>query len=162
MTWILTNKRISLIIALFLCLLISLGYANRLKGKLNKADQKQIAAVIEAVKPYEMAIAKAQAEALAKEKIYNDNLLKAEQNAIKEIKAANDDADRAADAAVSLSEQLAKAKRNMPTASCQAIVKYVEIESDVLKQCVAEYREMAKAADGERIDKERLSGAWPQ
>ena len=52
MTWILLNKRISLIIALFLCLLFSLGYANHLKGKLNKADQVRAEAVEKAVKPY--------------------------------------------------------------------------------------------------------------
>lgn len=52
MTWILLNKRISLIIALFLCLLFSLGYANHLKGELLKADQKQAEAVEKAVKPY--------------------------------------------------------------------------------------------------------------
>ena len=52
MTWILLNKRISLIIALFLCLMVSLGYANHLKGQLLKADQAQIEAVENAVKPY--------------------------------------------------------------------------------------------------------------
>ncbi len=48
MTWILLNKRISLIIALYLCLMISLGYANHLKGQLLKADQKQAIAVAQA------------------------------------------------------------------------------------------------------------------
>lgn len=60
---ILNNKRISLIIALFLCLLISLGYANHLKGQLLKADQKQTDAVANAIKPYEKAIAEAQVKA---------------------------------------------------------------------------------------------------
>ncbi len=63
MTWILLNKRISLIIALFLCLLFSLGYANHLKGQLLKADQKQAIAVANAIKPYETAIAEAEEKA---------------------------------------------------------------------------------------------------
>ena len=63
MTWILLNKRISLIIALFLCLMTSLGYANHLAGQLLKADQKQAIAVANAIKPYEKAIAEAQAKA---------------------------------------------------------------------------------------------------
>lgn len=63
MTWILLNKRMSLIIALFLCLLFSLGYANHLKGQLLKADQKQAIAVANAIKPYEKAIAEAQSKA---------------------------------------------------------------------------------------------------
>lgn len=161
MTWILLNKRISLIIALFLCLLISLGYANYLKGKLNKTDQMRVEAVERAVKPYEDAITKAKNEAITKEREHAQNLLKAEQNAIDKIKAANSDADRAATHAHSLSKQLAEAKRRLPTASCETVVKYIEIGSDILEQCVAEYRGMAKAADAERIDKERLSEAWP-
>ncbi len=56
MTWILLNKRISLIIALFLCLLISLGYANSLRGQLNKAAIAQTNAVAKAIKPFEAAV----------------------------------------------------------------------------------------------------------
>lgn len=162
MTWILLNKRISLIIALFLCLLISLGYANSLKGKLNKAYVAQTDAVAKAIKPYETAIAKAEIEKARLEKQYSENLLKAEQNAIEKIKAANADARSADLAANSLSKQLDKAKRNLPGASTKTIIEYINTSSDVLEHCVAEYRNMAKAADAEQIDKERLSGAWPE
>ena len=161
MTWILLNKRISLIIALFLCLLISLGYAKNLKGQLNKAATAQTNAVAKAIKPYETAIAKAQTEKARLEKQYSENLLKAEQNAIEKIKAANADAHSADLAANSLSKQLAEAKRNLPGASTKTIIEYVNTSSDVLEHCVAEYRTMAKSCDAERIDKERLSGAWP-
>ena len=161
MTWILLNKRISLIIALFLCLLISLCYANLLKGQLNKAATAQTNAVAKAIKPYETAIAKAQTEKARLEKQYSENLLKAEQNAIEKIKAANADAHSADLAANSLSKQLDKAKRNLPSASTKTIIEYIDTSSDVLEHCVAEYRTMAKSCDAERIDKERLSDGWP-
>ena len=161
MTWILLNKRISLIIALFLCLLISLGYANLLKGQLNKAATAQTNAVAKAIKPYETAIAKAQTEKARLEKQYSENLLKAEQNAIEKIKAANADAHSADLAANSLSKQLAEAKRRVSSASKETIIEYIDTSSDVLEHCVAEYRNMAKSCDAERIDKERLREAWP-
>ena len=161
MTWILLNKRISLIIALFLCLLISLGYANFLKGQLNKAATAQTNAVAKAIKPYETAIAKAETEKARLEKQYSENLLKAEQNAIEKIKAANADARSADLAANSLSKQLDKAKRNLPGASTKTIIEYVNTGSDVLEECGIEATRLAKAADGHAIDAKRLSEAWP-
>lgn len=132
-----------------------------MSAQLNKANVEKAEAVAKAVKPYLKAIEEAKADAVAKEKIYNDNLLKAEQNAIEKIKVADDDADRANTAANSLSKQLEKAKRNMSTAPTKTIIEYVEVSSDVLEHCIAEYRTMAKSADAERIDKERLMEAWP-
>ncbi len=64
MTWILLNKRISLIIALFLCLLIVLGYANSLKGQLNKLEATHQAYIDN----QEMLLAQAKADAARKEK----------------------------------------------------------------------------------------------
>lgn len=87
------------------------------KGQLNKAATAQTNAVAKAIKPYETAIAKAQTEKARLEKQYSENLLKAEQNAIEKIKAANADARSADLAANSLSKQLDKAKRNLPSAS---------------------------------------------
>ncbi|MDC5022060.1 hypothetical protein OHW22_11710 [Acinetobacter baumannii] len=40
MTWILSNKRWSLIIVLSVLYLIQIGYTNHLAGKINQADQK--------------------------------------------------------------------------------------------------------------------------
>ncbi|WP_436463000.1 hypothetical protein [Acinetobacter seifertii] len=40
MTWILNNKRWSLIIVLWVLYLIQIGYTNHLAGKINQADQK--------------------------------------------------------------------------------------------------------------------------
>ena len=163
MTWYTLWKYkywIAIAVLSFICL-GQMAYTNHLAGQLLKADQKQAIAVANAIKPYETAIAEAQADAVAKEKIHNDNLLRAEQNAIDKIKTANNDADRATTHAHSLSKQLAEAKRHLPTASCETKTQYIEIGSDVLEQCVSEYRIMAKAADAERIDKERLDEGWP-
>lgn len=138
---------------------------NSLGGDIKKlkveCQNKVKTEVAKAIKPYEQAIAKAQAEALAKEKTYQSNLLKAEQNANQKIKAANDDAVAANRAANSLSKQLSEAKRSLSTAPRETIIKYITIQSDVFEQCVSEYRAMAKAADAERIDKEKLIDAWP-
>ncbi|HAV3732287.1 TPA: hypothetical protein JIE78_000657 [Acinetobacter baumannii] len=40
MTWILNNKRWSLIIVLSILYLVQIGYTNHLAGKINQADQK--------------------------------------------------------------------------------------------------------------------------
>ncbi|ENN2190053.1 hypothetical protein B9X73_15985 [Acinetobacter baumannii] len=40
MTWVLNNKRWSLIIVLSVLYLIQIGYTNHLAGKINQADQK--------------------------------------------------------------------------------------------------------------------------
>ncbi len=114
-----------------------------------------------AIKPYEQAIATAQAEALTKEKTYQSNLLKAEQNANQKIKAANDDAVAADRAVNSLSKQLSEAKRSLSTAPRETIIKYVNTSSDILKECVVEYRTLAEAVDGHAVDVGRLTEGWP-
>ncbi len=152
-------------IAIAILCFISLGqlaYTNHLAGQLIRAEAKKNKAVADAVEPYKTAIAKATTEKIRLEKQYLDNLVKAEQHAIKKIKAANDDAHSADVAANSLSRQLSEAKRRVSSASTETIVKYTNTSSNVLEQCVAEYRLMAKAADAERIDKERLNVAWPE
>ncbi|AOA57584.1 hypothetical protein [Acinetobacter larvae] len=152
---------LAVLLVLFIGSLIQRIQINSLKTDLAKAEQSKTDAVAKAVKPYEQAIAKARSEAMTKEKTYQDNLLKAEQNAIEKIKTANNDASRADAAASSLSKQLAEAKRNLSNAPRETIVEYIEVSSDIFEQCVSEYRAMAKAADAERIDKEKLIEAWP-
>lgn len=155
-----------MIIILLLYSFFQTWQSNSLTGDLAKqkaeCQDKVKTEVAKAVKPYQEAIVKAKVQALAKEKIYQSNLLKAEQNANQKIKAANDDAIAADRAANSLSKQLSEAKRNMPTASRETIIKYVTIQSDVFEQCTTEYRAMAKSCDAERIDKEKLIEAWPE
>ena len=50
----------------------------------------------------------------------------------------------------------------MSTAPRETIIKYVNTSSDILKECIAEYREMAEAADGHAVDVGRLSDGWPE
>ncbi|HAV4656892.1 hypothetical protein [Acinetobacter baumannii] len=47
MTWILNNKRWSLIIVLSVLYLIQIGYTNHLAGKINQADQKCLSQIQE-------------------------------------------------------------------------------------------------------------------
>ncbi len=158
MTWILLNKRISLIIALFLCLLFSLGYANSLKGKLNKLEATHQAYIDN----QDMLLAQAQADAARKEKDMAQKALEAERNYNVQIKQISADAVAAKSAANSLSKQLDKAKSRVPSASTKTIIEYVDTSSDVLEHCVAEYREVAKAADEHAADAKRLIEAWPE
>ena len=153
MNWLLLWKYkswIAIAVLSFVCI-GQLAYTNHLAGELDKTKAA-----------HKLEIAEAKATTLAKEKKYSENLLKAEQNAIEKIKAANADAHSADLAANSLSKQLAEAKRRVSSASTETIIEYITIGSDVLEHCVAEYRNMAKSCDAERIDKERLRDAWPE
>ena len=163
MNWLLIWKYkswIAIACLSFVCL-GQLAHTNHLAGQLIKADAEKVQAVAKEIKPYEAAIAKAQTEKARLEKQYLENLLKAEQNAIEKIKAANADARSADLAANSLSKQLDKAKRNLPSASTKTIIEYVNTGSDVLEECGIEATRLAKAADGHAIDAKRLSEAWP-
>jgi len=105
---------------------------------------------------------KAKAEAASKEKQWSEQLLKAEQNYNVKIKQVMADATRAQSAADRLSKQLDTAKSRMSTAPRETIIKYVNTNSDILKECITEYRAMAEAADGHTIDVGRLSDGWPE
>lgn len=105
---------------------------------------------------------KAKAEAAAKEKQWSEQLLKAEQNYNVKIKQVMVDATRAQSAADRLSKQLDTAKSHMSTAPKETIIKYVNTSSDILQECITEYRTMAEAADGHAIDVRRLSEGWPE
>ncbi|WP_353172490.1 hypothetical protein [Acinetobacter rudis] len=105
---------------------------------------------------------KAKAETAVKEKQWSEQLLKAEQNYNVKIKQVMADTTRAQSAADRLSKQLDTVKSRMSTASCETIIKYVNTSSDILKECVAEYRTMAEAADGHAVDVRRLNDGWPE
>jgi len=72
------------------------------------------------------------------------------------------DATRAQSAVDRLSKQLDTAISRMPTAPRETIIKYTNTNSDILKECITEYRAMAEAADGHTIDVGRLSDGWPE
>lgn len=102
------------------------------------------------------------ADAAVKEKVMAQKLLDAEKEYNVQIRKITADA-RAADlAADSLSKQLDQAKKRVPGATFKTIVEYVDTSANILKQCVAEYQVVARAADGHAADAKRLSDAWPE
>ncbi|MFW2073981.1 hypothetical protein ACG9Y7_11205 [Acinetobacter gerneri] len=133
-------------------LLICIALLNNKTGQIEKFKQAEIIQQAE--------IAKAKADAAVKEKQWSDQLLKAEQNYNAKIKQIQTDANTAAASANSLSKQLKIANERMSTASREAIVEYTNTNSDILENCIIEYRTMAKAADEHTADARRLSEAW--
>ncbi|WP_353171350.1 hypothetical protein [Acinetobacter rudis] len=135
-----------------------LAYTNHLGGELIKAEANHKTELANSQALTE----KAKAETAVKEKQWSEQLLKAEQNYNVKIKQVMADATRAQSAANSLSKQLDTAKSRLSTAPRETIIKYVNTSSDILQECVAEYRTMAEAADGHAIDIGRLSEGWPK
>ena len=114
----------------------------------------------------EVAEAKALAEqaktsAALKEKQWSEQQLKAEQNYNAKIKQIESDADLAQSNADSLSKQLKIATSRLPSATKETIVEYTNTNSDILENCITEYRTVAEKADGHAADAERLRDAWP-
>ncbi|MDC5207025.1 hypothetical protein OHX04_19430 [Acinetobacter baumannii] len=62
MTWILNNKRWSLIIVLSILYLIQIGYTNHLAGKIKQADQQCLAQIQDIERKQVQALADAQNE----------------------------------------------------------------------------------------------------
>ncbi|EHU2604687.1 hypothetical protein AZH07_RS02160 [Acinetobacter baumannii] len=62
MTWILNNKRWSLIIVLTILYLIQIAYTNHLSGKINQADQQCLAQIQDIERKQVKALADAQDE----------------------------------------------------------------------------------------------------
>ncbi|MDV2442052.1 hypothetical protein QR665_21895, partial [Acinetobacter gerneri] len=95
-----------------------------------------------------------------KEKQWSDQLLKAEQNYNAKLKQIQTDADTARDSANSLSKQLKTANSRLSSASKETIIEYTNSNSNILENCITEYRAVAKAADGHAADARRLSESW--
>ncbi|WP_429773817.1 hypothetical protein [Acinetobacter gerneri] len=133
-------------------LLVCLALLNNKTGQIEKYKQAEI---IQQAK-----IAQAKADAINKEKQWSDQLLKAEQNYNAKIKQIKSDADLAQSNADSLSKQLKIANSNMSSASKETIIEYTNSNSNILENCITEYRAVAKAADGHAADARRLSESW--
>ena len=103
----------------------------------------------------------AKASASLKEKQWSEQQLKAEQNYNAKIKQIKSDADLAQSSADSLSKQLKIAGSRLSSASKETIVEYTIANSDILENCITEYRTVAEKADGHAADAERLREAWP-
>ena len=100
------------------------------------------------------------AEARTKEKVWSEKLLKAEQNHNAKMQEIMVDVNRAQSTVNSMSKQIDSVSKRMSTASRETIIEYVYTSGDILKECVAEYREVAEKADGHAIDAKRLSDSW--
>lgn len=96
-----------------------------------------------------------------KEKQWSEQQLKAEQNYNAKIKKIESDADLAQSNADSLSKQLKIANSRLSSATKETIIEYVNTNSDILENCITEYRTMAEKADGHAADAEKLIEAWP-
>ena len=134
-------------------LLICLALLNHKTGQIDKYKHAEI--VLQAEN------AKAKANSALKEKQWSEQQLKAEQNYNAKIKQIESDADIAQSSADSLSKQLKIAGSRLSSASKETIVEYTIANSDILENCITEYRTVAEKADGHAADAERLREAWP-
>ena len=155
-------ETVIIVLAVFLLLAITaLGIqswrVNHFKSEFTLLDAKYKTEVAEAKALAEQA----KASAAIKEKQWSEQQLKAEQNYNAKIKQIKSDADLAQSSADSLSKQLKIAGSRLSSASKETIVEYTIANSDILENCITEYRTVAEKADGHAADAERLREAWP-
>jgi hypothetical protein len=130
---------------------------NHFKSEFTLLDAKYKTEVAEAKALAEQA----KASAAIKEKQWSEQQLKAEQNYNAKIKQIKSDADLAQSSADSLSKQLKVANGRLSSATKETIIEYTIANSDILENCITEYRTVAEKADGHAADAERLRDAWP-
>ena len=102
----------------------------------------------------------AKASTALQEKQWSEQQLKAEQNYNAKIKQIESDSRLANASADSLSKQLKIANNRLPSATKETIIEYTNTNSDILENCITEYRTVAEKADGHAADAERLIEAW--
>ncbi|WEE38565.1 hypothetical protein [Acinetobacter sp. TAC-1] len=150
---IISKWREILIGLLAFLLLICLALLNHKTGQIDKFKQTEI--ILQAEN------AKAKADSAIKEKLWSEQQLKAEQNYNAKIKQIESDADIAQSSADSLSKQLKIAGSRLSSSTKETIVEYTIANSDILENCITEYRTVAEKADEHAADAERLRDAWP-
>lgn len=155
-------ETVIIVLAVFLLLAITTAgvqswRVNHFKSEYTLLNAKYKAEVAEAKALAEQA----KASAALKEKQWSEQQLKAEQNYNAKIKQIKSDADLAQSNANSLSKQLKIASSRLSSASKESIIEYTNSNSDILENCITEYRTVAKKADGHAADAERLIEAWP-
>ena len=152
--FLIISKWREILIGLFAFLLIiCLALLNHKTGQIEKYKQTEI--ILQAEN------AKVKASAALKEKQWSEQQLKAEQNYNAKIKQIESDSRLAYASADSLSKQLKVANSRLSSASKETIVEYTIANSDILENCITEYRTVAEKADGHAADAERLREAWP-
>ena len=155
-------ETVIIVLAVFLLLAITaLGIQSwrvyHFKSEYTLLDAKYKTEVAEAKALAEQA----KASVALKEKQWSEQKLKAEQNYNAKIKQIESDSRIANASADSLSKQLKVANSRLSSASKETIIEYTNTNSDILENCITEYQEVAKAADGHAADAERLREAWP-
>ena len=150
---IISKWREILIGLLAFLLIVCLALLNLKAGQIDKFKQTEI--ILQAEN------AKAKASAALKEKQWSEQQLKAEQNYNAKIKQIESDSRIANASADSLSKQLKIASSRLSSATKETIVEYTIANSDILENCITEYRTVAEKADGHAADAERLREAWP-
>ncbi|MFW1969384.1 hypothetical protein ACG95P_20260 [Acinetobacter guillouiae] len=152
--FLLISKWREILIGLLAFLLIfCLGLLNNKIGQIEKYKQAEIILQTE--------YAKAKASAALKEKQWSEQQLKAEQNYNAKIKQIESDSRIASASADSLSKQLKVASSRLSSGSKETIIEYTTANSDILENCINEYRTVAEKADGHAADAERLREEWP-
>ncbi|MFW2082982.1 hypothetical protein ACNPQK_18675 [Acinetobacter guillouiae] len=150
---IISKWREILIGLLAFLLLICLALLNHKAGQIEKYKHAEI--ILQAEN------AKARADAALKEKQWSEQQLKAEQNYNAKIKQIEFDSRLANASADSLSKQLKIASSRLSSATKETIIEYINTNSDILENCIAEYTTVAEKADGHAADAERLMEEWP-
>ncbi|UOH20487.1 hypothetical protein [Acinetobacter sp. NyZ410] len=130
---------------------------NHFKSEFTLLDAKYKTEVAEAKALAEQA----KSSAAIKEKQWSDQQLKAEQNYNAKIKQIESDSRLASASADSLSKQLKVASSRLSSATKETIIEYTIANSDILENCITEYRTVAEKADGHAADADRLREAWP-
>lgn len=145
----------------FLLVITALGIqswrVNHFKSEYSLLNAKYKTEVAEAKALAEQA----KASAALKEKRWSEQQLKAEQNYNAKIKQIESDSRLASASADSLSKQLKIASSRLSSSTKETIIEYTNTNSDILENCITEYRTMAEKADGHATDAERLIEAWP-
>ncbi|MFW1815739.1 hypothetical protein ACG9X6_13925 [Acinetobacter guillouiae] len=155
-------ETVIIVMAVFLLLAISaLGVqswrVNHFKSEYSLLNAKYKTEVAEAKALAEQA----KASAALKEKQWSEKQLKAEQNYNAKIKQIESDSRLASASANSLSKQLKIANSRLSSAPKETIIEYTNTNTDILENCITEYRAVAEKADGHAADAERLIEAWP-
>ena len=155
-------ETVIIVLAVFLLLAITTASVqslrvNHFKNEFTLLDAKYKTEVAEAKALAEQA----KASAALKEKQWSEQQLKAEQNYNAKIKQIEFDSRLANASADSLSKQLKVASSRLSSATKETIIEYTTANSDVLQDCITEYRTMAEKADGHAADAERLIETWP-
>ncbi len=108
------------------------------------------------------ALADAEKAARAKEQSLQSKVTEAVNAGAKRTQKANADAAAVRRTADSLRDDLARARADMPGATCESVRKRADTYADVFGRCAAEITELAGRCDRISVDRDTLIQAWPK